>query len=682
VKMPAVNYETFQLKGGLDLVTPTMSLRPGVARSALNFEVNVTGGYSRVAGYERTDGRAAKPSSAKYGSITLANVASITVGGNVSNGLGATGVVIAIVGSRVFFTKQVGTFSAGQTVNGVTTITATGGATTSAERAEYLRLAADVYRADILPVPGSGPVRGVALYGGVLYAWRDNITATALGMYKATTGGWVAVSFGYEVSFNLGSVAPAIGATIVKGPVSAVVRAVCLESGSFAGGTAVGRLIVDAPVGGAFTAGSLTSGGTLTLNSGLAGSLVQAAITLLPGGRVQTFQASFGGGQSKKLYGCDNVNRGWEFDGTTLVPIRTGMTTDKPENVVVHKNYLFYSFGPSVQFSAIGNPYSWSPILGAGELVAADTVTAFSILPGSDTTGALGIFTPDTTHVLYGTAFGAGGDANFVNFNNGLGAWKYTVQNMEQAYALDSRGVVAMGTVKDFGNFDTSTLTLNVRPFIQTHRGYETASGLNREKAQYRVFYSDGYALFSTILNGKYLGSMPVLYPNPVLCWCEGRLTDQTEYSYFGSDDGYIRQMESGNSFDGQEVPFRLHLNFDSIGNQRVLKRYRHAAFEMIGGGYVEFQAGYSLAYNSNIVLDQPPYQTAVGSFSDSATYDSGFTYDSGLSYDGRTLGPAELGIAGTAENISIIVKGTTNKYPVFGINTVTIHYTPRRGMR
>ena len=49
--MPPVKYSLIQLQGGLDLVTPTLSLPPGIARSAVNFEVAITGGYTRIAGY-------------------------------------------------------------------------------------------------------------------------------------------------------------------------------------------------------------------------------------------------------------------------------------------------------------------------------------------------------------------------------------------------------------------------------------------------------------------------------------------------------------------------------------------------------------------------------------------------------------------------------------------------------
>lgn len=683
-----VKYEVFQLLGGLDLVTPTQSLKPGVARDALNWEASVTGGYSRIAGYERTDGRVGAPSAATFNSFVVTAITGITVGGAVANGLGATGTVIAIAGLVVFYTKQVGVFAVGNTINAGPTVTAIGATIDNPTMALYTLLASNVYRNLITPVPGSGPVRGVAYFGSVLYGWRDNVGATLLELYKATAGGWVKVTYGYEVSFTTGSVAPTIGGSITKGAVGAVVRAVSLESGSWGAGTAAGRFIVDAPTGGAFTAGALTAGGTATLTAGLTGGLVQAAITFLPGGRVQHWVDNFGGAQPNKLYGCDNVNRGFEFDGTTMAPIKTGMALDAPTNVIAHKNYLFFSFGNSVQFSALANPYSWVPILGAGEFVVKGLVTGFVVLPGNQDVGALAVYSPTSTSILYGNTFGAGGDGKLTTFNTGFGAAKYTAQNMEQTYVLAARGVVGMNATQNFGNFDADTLTLTIRPYIQQRRGTAVASGLNREKSQYRVFYADGSALYMTMARPEapgstpaVLGSMPITLPHPVTCWCEGSDQTSVEMAFFGSTDGYIRQMDVGANFDGVAVEHRFTLNFDSVRNPRILKRFRKAALEVSASSYLQFSAGFTLAYADSFAKDQPldaNYESTL----QVAHWDSGFFWDSGLIWDGRTLGPVEMEVDGSGENIALAVQGNNAAYGPFTINTITIHFTPRRGLR
>lgn len=51
-------------------------------------------------------------------------------------------------------------------------------------------------RAAITKVPGEGPIRGVHLYQGLLYAFRDNVGQTECKMYKATPAGWTEIVTG------------------------------------------------------------------------------------------------------------------------------------------------------------------------------------------------------------------------------------------------------------------------------------------------------------------------------------------------------------------------------------------------------------------------------------------------------------------------------------------------------
>ena len=133
------------------------------------------------------------------------------------------------------------------------------------------------------------------------------------------------------------------------------------------------------------------------------------------------------------LYGCDGVNRAFEFDGTNFVPINTGMATDTPKHIAAHKAHLFLSFGASLQFSGLGKPFQWTPVLGAGELAMNAEITNLIPLPGDQSSGALGIYTKRDTSVLYGTS-----SSNFAlsTFNTGTGGFAYTAQNMDQAYVL------------------------------------------------------------------------------------------------------------------------------------------------------------------------------------------------------------------------------------------------------
>lgn len=678
--VPPVRYDLIRLAGGLDQVTPTLSLKAGTARRVANFECSITGGYTRIAGYERFDGRP-NPSDALYIVLTVSVINPIAVGDTI---VGATssaqGKVILVDGETVVITRVTGTFVAGESITVSTTtvgiidevIGTVGDGLTDAT---YKSLAANDYRSDITAVPGSGPVRGVAYYAGNVYAWRNNVGGTALGMYKSSGSGWTAVPLGIELKFDDGGTEIPEGATVVGATSGAtgVARRVVVSAGSW-GGTpkASGRLIFTSVTGTFQNNENINVGGVkYAMADG-----VNSQMTWSPSGRVQTVIANFGGGQTNRsLYFCDGVNRAFEWDGEYLIPISTTMSPDVPTRIAVHKQHLFLAFGHSLQFSGIGDPYVWDPVLGAGEIAMNAPISQLLSLPGDQSSGALAVYTQNDTSVLYGSS-----SENFSlsTFNAGTGGIAYTGQNLDQSYVLSERGVMAMGTSLNFGNFQSAALTMNIRPFVQVRRNLATASVVNREKGQYRVFFSDGAGLYLTIANGQYMGAMPVQFPNPVLCSTEGGAVDGTEVSYFGSSNGFVYRLDAGTSFDGAVIPANITLAYNASGSPRILKRYRRASVEMTGDSYAEFAFSYDLGYRTP-ELNQPDDEVYTNDLR-SAYWDS-LTWDNFV-FDGRDISPSEVEVTGTAENMAIRISSVSNLLKPFTVNSIIVHYTMRRGIR
>ena len=550
-------------------------------------------------------------------------------------------------------------------------VTATAAAFDARTQAQYQALAAGAYRADIQAVPGSGPVRGVLAYSGEVFAWRNNAAGTAMDIYRSTNGGWSQVTLGSELVYTVGNAVIAEGSTVTGATSGAtgVVRRQLVRTGTVGGSTAAGTLVLTATTGTFASGENLQVGGiTRAVSGGAAAPIVLAA-----GGRVQTVVGNFGAGT--RIYGCDSVNRGFEFDGAYYVPIRTGMADDTPTSVAVHNSTLFFAFGSSVQFSSINAPFTWSPTLGAGEFLARESVTGMVSMLGSDATSSLVIYARDSTSVLYGTN---SGNYQLAPFGQSAGAEKYTPQRMETIYALDERGVMSLAATDKFGNFDTATLTYNIRPWIQGRRTSATASGINREKSQYRVFFSDGSGLYITIVNGEYMGSMPVYFPNPVNVWCEGEIGSGVETSYFGSANGFVYRLDVGPSFDGLPIEGRLQLNYNPSKAPRIRKRYRRASVEVTGSAFAEFSFGYDLGYGlpDN---EQPIDETYQNRFQ-SSNWDN-FFWDL-FTWDGRTLAPSEVEMTGTAENVAIRISTGTNYIEEFTLNSVILHFSMRRGLR
>ena len=96
LKLPATTttHEYFPLKGGLDTMSPPLTLSPGIAQEAVNWECAVEGGYRRTDGYERYDGHT-EPHNALYYTLP-ATITGSWVSGNTITGMtsGATAIVL------------------------------------------------------------------------------------------------------------------------------------------------------------------------------------------------------------------------------------------------------------------------------------------------------------------------------------------------------------------------------------------------------------------------------------------------------------------------------------------------------------------------------------------------------------------------------------------------------------
>lgn len=680
--IPSVTSRYWAFRGGLDQVSPSISVSPSVCRASSNVEVGPSGALTTAKGYERFDGRA-KPSDATYSILSATITGSYSLGNTLTGATSsATGVIIAATSNSFVLTKITGTFQSGEslTIGGspVATSTSTdqrGAASTMALNATYQNLAADKYRADIAVVPGAGAVLGVWKFNGVSYAIRNNVGETAAVLHKSTSSGWTAVALGREMAFTSGgTVQISVGNTITGATsgATAVITKVILTSGTWAGGDAAGRLIFASQTG-TFQSENLNVGASLNVAT-IAGN--STANTLAPSGRYEFVTHNFGGSAATAaMYGVSGTHKAFEFDGTVFSFIHTGMTTDTPKHIAVHRKHLFLSFGASVQHSGIGDPHAWSVVLGAAELAAGETVTGFLQQPGAQSSDSLAIFTRNTTLVLYGTS---SSDWNLTTFNPEAGAIEWTMQYIYQGVYLDDRGITPMSTSQSYGNFQSADMSANVRPFIESVRATAIASCVVREKNQYRIFFSGGAALYVTFAGNKVAGLMPMSLSHPVACICSMEAGTGQEEIFFGSTDGYVYQMERGTSQDGDPIDWYAELAYNHFGSPRQLKTWRKAVVEVSGEGYASFFIGYSMAFGS-IDIPQGDATAILAPLSVSRWDD--FTWDE-FFWDGQSLMPAERDLDGTSENVSLVFSGSSDEYQSMTLNGAIVDFTSRRALR
>ena len=663
-------------RGGLDTVTPPLRLKPGVCREVKNVEQLPDGGYVTTGGYEAFDGKPS-PSSATFAIIDYVLIDSFAIGNTVTGATsGASGVVIAMNTGELVLTKVVGAFVSGEAlqvsaVTKGTSLSALHGAQNPLLSAQYTHLAAGNYRADIAAVPGSGSVLGVLRMGGVTYAWRNNSGGTAANIYKSSTSGWVLVPLFYELGFTAGSgTAPAEGSTITKTPASAVLKRIVLTSGKWSDGNAAGKFIIAAPSGGSFSSGAFTGGVTATCSG------AEAAIVIPAGGRYTFHIANFTGSVSTlRAYGANGVGRGFEFDGTVFVPISTGMANDAPKHVRQHVNHLFFTFGSSLQHSAPGFPYQWSPVVGAGELAMGDEITGLYPQAGSESVGAMIVFTRNRRSVLYGTGVSSW---KLVVFQEEVGALPYTIQDVGFLLLLDDRGFCGITATQAFGNFVSGTLSDRILNVVIGLLPFVTGSCISRDKSQYRLFTSTGDAIYISLLKGQVTGFMLLKHKHSFTCVFSAE-EGNSEAILAGSTDGFVYQLDRGISFNGLPIAWSMELAPNDIGSPRVEKRFYAMMMEVSCSGYAAFTVGYSLGYGQSTVMQ--PSTEVIQLYSGATKYDSGSKYDSGLTYDKRDLAPVSMQMTGQAENIALRFSGESAYNRPVKFTAAIINYAQRKIM-
>ena len=316
------------LRGGLDIVSSPLFVKPGRIWATVNYEA-VEAGYRRTDGYERVDGRSS-PSEAEYYILPYDPSDSPDAGqatnlGNVvlpqavhTPNMSATATLLAIVGDDGTETDIAGYFVLSEIVGTIADDTQIqfgssnlglgySNGTPGRRGADlidldlvYLDLAAANRRTPITEVPGTGPVRGVWSYKGVLYAVRDddaNTPPTSAVMYKATAMGWEALPL----------------------------------------------------------------------------------FVLPAGGRYEFRNENFGGqSATQRMFGVNGVGPAFQWDGTAFTSISTGHSDDRPTHLAIHFNHLLLAYrGGSLIVSATGDPVNYDAISGAAEIGTGQEINGF-----------------------------------------------------------------------------------------------------------------------------------------------------------------------------------------------------------------------------------------------------------------------------------------------------------------
>lgn len=541
------------------------------------------------------------------------------------------------------------------------------GALTDANDTLYSRAAIESARNRIEIVPGSGKIRGVWLFNNKKYAFRDNAGGTNSIIYVSSVTGWQTVDLGATVAFTVGSEAGEIGftrgETITGGTSGATAEVVDFvkTSGLWASNTAAGTLYLTNVTSGPFQVETVTGG-----TSGATAAVVaETTTTLLPGGRYEFVNENFYGATNRKgMYGCDGVNLGFMLTANGFRQIPTGMVVDAPNHIAEHKKHLFFSFpGGSIQHSPIGNPgETWIPLLGAGEIATGDECTGFSGLPGD----TLGIMNRNRLYTLYGTS---SSNWNLIEQSDESGAIEHTVQRIGNPIYFDDRGLMDFKAVQAYGDFKNSSFSQKIRKTLRLNKKNVLSSIRVRDKNQYRLFFNTNSFVICSFEDKKLSGFSLCEYPIPVECTASVEDANGNEILLFGSNDGYVYQMDKGTSFDGAEVDAFVRLAFNFMGGAEINKKFFKAVFEVDSSEELEIRFTPDFDYGETEDVSQDLSVSASGGVWDVSVWDE-------FVWGDQLISNPVAYIDGSGQNIGITIFTSHTYERPHTLNSVIIHYS------
>ena len=522
---------------------------PGSARILKNFEPSINGGYRRIEGYT------------KFSSSFIPAYDEPLV-----HGSGQTGTTLVI--ANIYSTPvEGGTFTIAG-VAGTYTIASGGVSYDSSYKRATLTLTTSLAsspadKAAVTFTSHAGTVLGVAYWSSRAIACRNG------SIFSSTGSAWTKIS------------KPSYGTVLVNG------------AGQTGASLAIDGLTVAPRIGDTFSVAgiervytvtanaTLVSGGaTVAINPNLASSPADnAAVTWLSLDRSNALKTRFAKyriGSVEKIAGVDGYNYPFIFDGTTFSEVNSTTDIEGAEFVVFHKNQLFFAVGHNLVFTA---PYTDS------DLTAANGSGIISV--GAKITGLivfrdiLVIFTERTISQLTGNTIS---DFVLQPVTRNVGCISPdTIQEIGgDLIFLGPEGLRLFGLTDRVGDFNIGLVSKPIQKemtdFISSCTSF--SSVVIKQKSQYRLL---GFNTNTKTASSRgVLGTQMTSDSTSNIAWAEltgfkayvadSYYDNKIETVLFANTDGYVYQMESGNSLDGSHIIASFATPFVFMEDARIRK--------------------------------------------------------------------------------------------------------------
>jgi hypothetical protein len=646
----------FEFRGGLiSNLSPLQhgTQAPGSARLLKNFEPSVDGGYKRIEGYDKYSssfvpayGEPRVQGSGQTGTtLVLANIYTAPVAGSTLTIAGVTG-TYTVATAGVSFSG----------INKQATLTLTTSLASSP---------AD--KAVVTFTSNAGTIKGVVAWNNTVLSYRNSDIYTTTGTTHTKVSkpsyGTVLVNGGSQTGATLNvdglTATPQIGDTFFIAGVEKVYTVLAVPT--------------------------VTSGAAaLSINPSLASSPANnAAITMLScdrsgGGKLRFAKYRLAG--VDKVAGVDGVNTPFIWNGTTFTEM-----TSAPSDVVgasfiaYHKNQMFFAKGETLTFTSPYTDTDFNPANGSGVIAVGGLITG--IIPFRE---ALIIFTDKTISQLVGNTLQ---DFVLQPVTTKVGCVAPdTIQEIGgDVIFLGPEGLRLFSATDRVGDFNLGVVSKPIQAEMTSliTSSSSFASCVIKQKSQYRVF---GYNPTGTsTANAKGVLGTQMLGDNTMtMAWAEtlgikayvvdSDYDNQIETLVFAHDDGYVYRMESGNSFDGNNIVASFATPFVSINDPRIRKTFYKLSFYTDPQGSVTTSVNLKLDFDTQGSIQPETIElsneTGVVSFYGNTGARYGAT-----TYGGKLVKLFETQVVGSAFSVSLqFVSNGQN--PPYSLDAATLEFS------
>jgi len=428
---------------------------------------------------------------------------------------------------------------------------------------------------------------------------------------------------------------------------------------------------------------TVSSGGTtVAIDPALASSPADnAALTFLStsrenGGKTRFSRYNYTG--TEKVAIVDGVNVPALYNGSQFTALNDAPTdVAAAEFVVNFKSHLVFGKSNVLTFTAPFTDTDFTAANGSGTISVGSAITGLIVFRQQ-----LIIFTESSIFQITGNTIA---DFQLQPVTTDIGCVdKDTIQEVGgDIMFLGPDGLRLLSATDRFNDFNlavvSKTVQKEVTDFITANTSF--TSVVIRNKSQYRILgfnnnigQANAQGILGTQMAGQGGEGMSWADLRGIRAYvADSRFYQNAETIVFANDDGYLYQMEEGNSFDGSNIQTTFATPYMPINDPRIRKTFYKMFLYTDPQGSVSFDVSLKLDFDqkNSVQPTKIDFNNATGTvaFMGAATYGSTAVYSSKL----KTL--FETQIIGSAFVVSLQYTSDSVD-PPFSLDAITLEYT------